>query len=399
MRKFFVLIFALFFYAQAFAIEEYSSPDEVVLQPDTIHIELEKMGIENAPEHTEIQNKETLRKKLEDIYNLEVTDINTNNYLLTDILTKHFDDNKVIESIHPFAGYNGNILFNFNDADSYKTNYDFNAVNAGFDGKFRDGASDYKVLFSISPLSSRNMIRSAFSDVYVGTNKIENHRLQVGYQRPGNGIESKTSAYQLPFANRSQIARNFGTVRKIGARVIGNYDLVEYDIGGYSSDTYMRSFFPGAEFDGWVNIKPLGKTKGKYGILKLGSGIQVGKRDSDYTVNGAYASYEYKKFMANFEWANANGYNGASGHVSNNHASGFYATLGYKVTPKLQILARYDEFDPNKNIKHNNKREYSAGINYFIKGPGLKLILNYVFCQNDSAKDSHRIILGTQILL
>ena len=399
MRKFFVLIFALFFYAQAFAIEEYSSPDEVVLQPDTIHIELEKMGIENAPEHTEIQNEETLRKKLEDIYNLEVTDINTNNYLLTDILTKHFDDNKVIESIHPFAGYNGNILFNFNDADSYKTNYDFNAVNAGFDGKFKDGASDFKVLFSISPLSSRNMLRSAFSDVYVGTNKIENYRLQIGYQRPGNGIESKTSAYQLPFANRSQIARNFGTVRKIGARVIGNYDLVEYDIGGYSSDTYMRSFFPGGEFDGWVNIKPLGKTKGKYGILKLGSGIQVGKRDSDYTVSGAYASYEYKKFMANFEWANANGYNGASGHVSNNHASGFYATLGYKVTPKLQILARYDEFDPNKNIKHNNKREYSAGINYFIKGPGLKLILNYVFCQNDSAKDSHRIILGTQILL
>ena len=45
------------------------------------------------------------------------------------------------------------------------------------------------------------------------------------------------------------------------------------------------------------------------------------------------------------------------------------------------------------------RREYTAGINYFIKGQALKLILNYVFCQNQSAPDSHRIMLGTQILL
>ena len=109
--------------------------------------------------------------------------------------------------------------------------------------------------------------------------------------------------------------------------------------------------------------------------------------------------YEYKNFTANFEWADANGYNGYSGDVSKDHASGFYTTLGYKITPKLQILARYDEFDPNKDIKGNRKREYSLGLNWFIKGQGLRLIFNYVFCQNDSARDSHRLMVGTQILL
>lgn len=246
---------------------------------------------------------------------------------MTDILTKHFEKNKIVESIHPFAGYNESVLFNFNQPDSFKTNYGFNAVNAGFGGKFRDGYSDFRLLFSISPYSSRNMLRNAFSDVYIGTNRIPHHRIQIGYQRPGNGIESKMSAYQLPFTYRSQISRDFGTVRKIGARIIGDYDLIEYDIGGYDSDTYMKSFFSGGEFDGWVNIKPLGKTKGKYGKLKLGSGIQAGKRDTSYTVVGAYASYEYKKFSANFEWANANGYNGYSGHVSDKHASGFLYDL------------------------------------------------------------------------
>lgn len=69
------------------------------------------------------------------------------------------------------------------------------------------------------------------------------------------------------------------------------------------------------------------------------------------------------------------------------------------LTKKLQLLARYDEFDPNHEIDNNKSREYSVGLNYFIKGQGLRLILNYVFCQNEAAKDSHRIMLGTQILL
>ncbi len=401
MRKFLLLIFApmLLYMQTAVAIEELSSPDEVVLEVEPIQEELNELGIQTATESEKIEKEKTLREKLEDIYNLEVTQTDVNNFLLTDILTKHFEKNKVIESIHPFGGYNGSLLFNFNQPDSFKTTYSFNAVNAGIDGKFRDGYSDFRALFVIQPLSSRNMLRNAFSDVYIGTNRIPHHRIQIGYQRPGNGIDGKMSAYQLPFVYRSQIARNFGTVRKTGARIIGDYKLVEYDVGAYSSDTFFKSFFPGAEFDAWLNFKPLGMTDGKYGKLKFGGGIQNGHRDIDYTVIGAYASYEYKKFKINAEWANADGYNGYSGDVCDKHASGFYTTARYKATPKLHILARYDEFDPDHHVKNNNRREISFGINYFIKGPGLKLIFNYVFCQNDAVKDSHRLILGTQILL
>lgn len=396
-----ILITLIFCYAcPVFAIENINSPDEVVLEiKPVLHDELGVLGIETVPEQQEISIEKTFCEKLEEIYHTEYTDLGVNNYLLTDILSKHFSEDSIIESIHPFAGYNGSVIFNFNEPDSFKTNYRFNTVALGIDGKFKGGESDFRILFRNAPLSGRNMLRNSFSDVYIGTNKLKNHRIQAGYQRPASGIEGKISAFQLPFIYRSQISRTFGTVRKIGARVIGDYALLDYDIGGYSSDTYMKSFFPGAEFAGWVNLKPLGKTNGKYGNLKIGSGFQSGHRDGDYTVIGAYASYNYKRFMANFEWADADGYNGYSGHISDKHASGFYTTLGYMVTPKVQILARYDEFDPNHSIKNNNRREYSLGLNYFIKGQGLKLIFNYIFCQNDSAKDSHRLILGTQILL
>ena len=85
--------------------------------------------------------------------------------------------------------------------------------------------------------------------------------------------------------------------------------------------------------------------------------------------------------------------------VSTDKADGFAYTLGYKVHPRLQLIARYDQFDPNRDVSNNTRREYTAGINYFIKGQALRLILNYVFCDNQDREDSHRIILGTQILL
>ena len=127
--------------------------------------------------------------------------------------------------------------------------------------------------------------------------------------------------------------------------------------------------------------------------------MDAGHRDNNFCVVGAHVQYEYKRFMANFEWAQANGYNGTAGYSTTNHASGFYTTIAYMLTKKLQILARYDEFDPNREIANNNKREYSVGLNYYVKGQGLKFILNYVFCQNDATKDSHRIMLGTQLLI
>lgn len=101
--------------------------------------------------------------------------------------------------------------------------------------------------------------------------------------------------------------------------------------------------------------------------------------------------------MANFEYSYADGYNGRV--LSQDRANGFYSTVSYRITQKLHVLARYDQFDPNMDIGDDMRREYTAGINYFIKGQALRLILNYVFCQNEREQDSHRIIFGTQILL
>lgn len=337
----------------------------------------------------------TLTDKIHEILTSEVEDTNRSFYLFEDILTKKFETGPV-ETMNLFGYYRGYVEMDLSEGGD--SEYESNAVQVGLKGKFRGSETFYETRFRFNPVSEYSFLQCLPVENYIANKSIPHHTIFLGNMRTPTGYEGGATNTVLPFLARSQIARNFGNTRKVGLKVKGNYDLIEYDIGGYSSETYFKSFFPGTEFSGWLTLKPLGKTDGKYGKLNLAGGVTAGRYNTDYTVSGLYASYEYKKFMANFEYAYADGYNGAH-KVSTNKAEGFYSTLSYKITPKLHLLGRYDQYIPNKAVQNNTNREYSAGLSYFVKGQALKVMLNYVFCQNDAKKDSHRIMLGTQILL
>jgi len=327
--------------------------------------------------------------------NLEANAAKTK-YLFEEFLT-HNCEKGPVDTVHLFGYYRAGFYMDFADGDE-DLNYNFSSIQAGINGKFKDGKTSYEARFRFNPQHDYSFMQYLPSNIYIARNLNPHNTAVVGYVRTPVGYEGGMSMTYLPFVSRSQISRNFGNVRKMGVRLKGNYDYIEYDIGGYSSDTYFQKFFPGVEFSGWTTIKPFGPKEDKYGKLRIGGGITSGKNDIDYTVSGVYAGYEYKKLSANFEYAYADGYNGAK-KLTSDKAEGFNTTIGYKITPKLQVLARYDQYTPNRNFSDDIRREYSAGLNYFIKGQALKLMLNYVFCQNDTREDSHRIILGTQILL
>ena len=383
--KYFLLVFVLLILPlSAFAIEEVLLEVDDNLKPEA-----------SAGKIFDEDDELTLYEKIQDIKAKEVKDTNSSAYLLDGILTKKFASGP-IETMHLFGYYRGAVDMDLSEGGD--TLYDFNAIQAGINGKFRGGQNFYEARFRFDPVEGYSFLQTMPIDIYVANASIPHHTIILGNTRTPTGYEGSRSDTIIPFILRSQISRNFGNTRKVGLRIKGNYDLIEYDLGGYSSDTYFREFFPGAEFSGWVNLKPLGKTRGKYGNLTLGGGITAGNNVTDYFVGGLYAGYEYKNFMANFEYASADGYNGAR-MISTKQAEGFYSTVGYKITPKLQLLARYDHYIPDKNFSDDIRREYSAGLNYFIKGQAVKIMLNYVFCQNDILEDSHRLMLGTQLLL
>lgn len=402
MKKILLIFFLLISVSSsAYASEEEhqdgasSSGEEIFLETQ-INL-MEPAEDTNAEDLTEILHEKTLAERLKEVYNLEIERTDIAIPLSNDITTFRFEKGP-LKSFHPWFAMQSHGRYELNEGDDDDLFYKIGIININLDGVLKSGEEDFRLMLNVTPQSQRPFMKNFVQDAYIATNRIPHHRIILGNTRPAVGYEGSQSPYTLPFINRSQIARNFGTVRKFGLRIVGNYDFVDYDLGALSSDTFFSSFFPGAEFDGWVNFKPLAKTDGKYGKLVTGGGITAGKRDTDFFVAGAYAGYEYKKFTTRFEWAHANGSNGLAG-LTTNKATGFYSTVAYKITTKVQILFRYDEFDPDTDVARNKSREYTTGINYFIKGQAVKLMLNYIFCQNQNRSDSHKILVGTQFLL
>ena len=297
-------------------------------------------------------------------------------YLMKDQLT--------FGNTHVWGAYNNNWGYSFDESKT--TDYEINALNVGADSDF--GKIKTRVMFNYNPYSDRPIAQQLWADMYVQSTHIPHHTVTVGNQRPPVGYEGGMSPYTLDFFGRSQVARKFGTVRKLGASIKGDYEHADYNLGVYSSDTYFQSFFPGAEFVGSINLK----NKTKYGDFNVGYSLDAGKRGDSFCVNGVHAGYNYKKFGLDAEYMTANNYNGPSGELTHADAHGFYTTAKYMVTPKVQVLAEYDQFTQASKTK----RYVVAGINYFIKGQALKAILNYYFSPDDH---SHRLLFGFQVLL
>ena len=316
-------------------------------------------------------------------------------YLLRPELT--FKPQKgIISKVQYYGAFQGDLTSSFAKSD-YDTSYDVGFFQVGAIGKFRGSKNDFKILFNPKPANGRTYMQNFIADAYIINSSIPHHKIVVGYSRNQIGKEGGASSYILPFVMRSQIARNFGSTRALGVRLIGNYSLMDYNLAFNSSDRYFHTPFAGPEFTGWLDFKPFGKTDGRYGNLMVGGGLNAGHNRTTYTVGSFYVGYKYKRLWTNFEYGIADGYNGT--RVSTDKAQGFNYTIGYKIHPRIQLIARYDQFDPDRDVAHNTRREYSAGINYFIKGQAVRLILNYVFCNNQNLEDSHRIIIGTQLLL
>ena len=91
----------------------------------------------------------TLYEKIQNIKAKEVKDTNSSAYLLDGILTKKFETGP-IETMHLFGYYRGSVDMDLsNGGDSV---YDFSAIQAGINGKFRGGQNYYEARFRFDPV-------------------------------------------------------------------------------------------------------------------------------------------------------------------------------------------------------------------------------------------------------
>ena len=403
MKKIFTLIFILLLSSPAFAENEYATSEmlntpqenEVTLKreeelTDSVFEEFEVF--EDMGKHASSEELPFLQK----IMKAEIVRTDVPSYLLKDELTFKYKEGLISETQF-YGAYRGSISGLFSP-HNYTTTYSNNATEFGVMGKLRDKDYDFKFMIRPIPVEGKSYLDDFFGDIYFVNSKIPHHKIVTGFQRIQKGIEGGMGQYTLPFYARSQIARNFGNTRSLAVKIAGDYNYADYSLSFGSSSPSLVHGFPGGEVAGWLNIKPFGSSDGKYGKLTLGGGFSAGHNDITYTNGTVYVGYKHKKLWTNFEAAIADGYSGSNG-VSSNQAGGFAFTAGWKFNPHLQLIGRFDQFDPNRDMKHDMKREYTAGLNWFIKGQALRLMLNYVYCQNQNTRDSHKIIIGTQVVL
>lgn len=300
-------------------------------------------------------------------------------------------DNNFIDEISGELRFQGITSFE-EKRGNLNTTFPFD-INAVAESKF--GSKKYRFFTEYAFTRNTDDIGNAFfgkfSNLYIERNFSKNHKMRVGVSRSPIGLEGSMSSFALPFAQRAQISREFGDAISTGISFIGNKGALEYNMGGYTSTRFAQGFKDGAEFIGRIGVKPFYKQEGSYfKNLKLYAGADVGHRGENYGVYSAALTYEYKKFLMNFEYAYADGSNGD--YFDPRKRQGFFATAGYNITPKLQLLARYDYFDRNLDESKNINHEYSVGINYFVFKQRLKFALNYVFSNDEKTNTNKNAI-------
>src|SRR5574344_142076 len=320
--------------------------------------------------------------------------------LLNKYLTKKFD-NGPVASVNLWGAYIGAFENIWSGSDYKNTLYVPSNKFGVIEVKMRDGRTSFRSMYLFNEgKPGHDFFNDVWGDQYMmyAWSKDKKDQVLVGYSRDNSGIEGGSSPLKLPFFNRSQIARTYGNVRALGIKAQGTHKLYEYNVGAFSSGRAFLDWFPGFEFIASAGVKPLGLTNGKYGDLLIGGTYTVGNAESHYTVENAYIDYEYKRWKATLEYGNADASNGSTG-FNFNQSEGFNGTIAYRVTPKLQILGRYDQFDPNKNKANDIRREYTAGINYFLKEQTVKLMVDCTFYSIENGTYGTQLFIGTQIII
>lgn len=294
--------------------------------------------------------------------------------------------------------YNGNITKGA-DYASQSSNFNIPLSDITVSSNITDHIKFSTSIFPMRMGGPTPSSRGLLGDAYLSTDIIPNHNIYLGQTRVPIGSEGSQSPYTLETIDRAQISRNFADFRDTGIKVAGNYPFIEYFAGVFNgSKDNTKDINNETDYATWVQIKPFFKHPA-LGELVLGGGYDYGKNAFAYhNTTGFMAGYKYKKYAIKSEWSRMNGYL-ATSTSRGKSAEGFYVHNSYFLTKKLQLIGRFDQFDPNNNVAKNLIREYTIGANYYFLNQNLKLVLDLVHVDNQAASDSNRIEVLTQYKL
>ncbi len=243
-------------------------------------------------------------------------------------------------------------------------------------------------------------------DAYTSYKAADFLKLTAGQFKVPFSFESLTSDSQLDFIDRSQVVEALAGRSK---DVIGNQ--VGRDIGIQVSGSFAKlnnhylfdyafGVFNGAGYDVTTDNNNHKDIAGRLGIhpikgLDFGASLYQGEDIPAPTTKvpspvtqarnryGFDGHYVIGRFSATAEYAH--------GTDASVQKDGWYTQAGYFVFQKLQLVAKYDTYDPNKTIKTDRSTIYYGGLNY-VFNPWTKLAVDYLFKHEETTPIKNNIL-------
>lgn len=157
----------------------------------------------------------------------------------------------------------------------------------------------------------------------------------------------------------------------------GSYHIGVYNGGGYSSTTGETN--TNKSLQGRLTVRPLpdmlpGLQLTYFGITGKGNAVdtKVGNppnKPQGWLNNTAFASYQQKYVTATAEFYKGRGSNGGdTSYAKRKQGYSYFAKFILPMYEKAAIFGRYDNLDPNKDVKTDNIKTAIAGLSYKIVG-------------------------------
>jgi hypothetical protein len=263
--------------------------------------------------------------------------------------------------------------------DAPDRNIRLRRINLGLKGKLAE-QWQYNVMFD--PARSENILK----DYWLEYSAVPHHSIRIGQFRPGNTYDASLRSSSRNYTAERTLIGRLANTREPGVAVFGQWKYLDYQVGAYNGNgENTRDDNNKLAVAGRVTVRPLAgiMDEKKWGRVELGGSVFDGHTGPNHMTEnrdryGVEARYHHPKFEVNSEYLAFNNSNSIKG-------DGWYVEGVYKMTPKLNFVARYDTLDPNRKVGTNTQTEYIAGLNYLWESYHIRLGLFYQYLKDQAA--------------
>ncbi len=326
--------------------------------------------------------------------------------------------------------------FEGGDVSAFEGRFGLTAVNDRFrlrrarinlTGEFAEHF-DFKMEGDFGAGDGLNSSRTGFSatDVFVNWHQFPEAQIKVGQWKAPFGLEQLTPDTTLYIIERSLPTGAITPERQIGVQLWGKpftniwpeqKDLLTYYAGIFNGNGRNTSVNDNNQFMyvGRLELMPFkGNVFGQKSSLKLGADV-LNSRDNagvniSQTLNllvnadGSLSPFVLPGAAERTAWSvdawlqlgpfdligeylqekvNGRTVNGVPPGFADFTTDGFYVTAGYYLIPKkLQAAVRWEHLNPGQR-GNDGIQSITGGLNYYIHGDDLKLMVNYIHTWSD----------------